>query len=137
MSPSTRSSRWIAPLVLLVGGVCFTAIWVLLALYLGRQVNWMAWLGAVDAVLMLRFGGMQPGIARSATAAIATLLMAVLAHWFTIASQLGFALGLLPWESALRLGPEHAWTLTRLANGPLDVFHVLAAPVAAAWLARR
>lgn len=137
MSSNTRSSRWIAPLVLLVGGVCFTAIWVLLALYLGRQVNWMAWLGAVDAVLMLRFGGMHPGTGRAIVAGVATLLMAALAHWFTIASQLGFALGLLPWESAVRLGADHAWTLIRLANGPLDVFHLLAAPLAAAWLARR
>ena len=64
------------------------------------------------------------------------LAMAVLANWFIIASQLGFVLGLLPWESAVRLGPEYAWTLTRLANGPMDVVHVLAAPLLAAWLAK-
>ena len=133
-TPST--ARWLAPLLLLLGGLCLTAIWVLLALYLGRQVNWMAWLGAIDAAMLLRFGGMRAGAPRIVLAMLATLIIAVLANWFIIASQLGFAFGLMPWDSAVRLGPEFAWTRTRLANGPIDAAQVLLARLLAAWLAK-
>lgn len=129
-------SRWLAPLVLLAGAACFTAIWILLALYLGRQSGWMALLAAMDAALLLRFGRMRAGPRRAWTAALATVAMALLANWFIIASQLGFVLGLLPWESALRLGPSHAWTLALLANAPTDWLCLLIAPLFAAWLAK-
>lgn len=135
-APSASSARWLAPIILLLGGLCFCLIWVLLALYLGRQSGWMALLAAVDAALLLRFAGVRPGTRRATVAALATLVMALLANWFIIASQLGFALGLLPWESALRLGPSHAWTLAQLANGTLDRACLLASPLLAAWLAK-
>lgn len=134
--PSTPSSRWLAPIILLLGGLCFSLIWVLLALYLGRQSGWMALLAALDAAVLLRFAGVRPGSRRALVAALATVAMAVLANWFIIASQLGFVLGLLPWESALRLGLSHAWTLAQLANGTLDWACLLASPLLAAWLAK-
>ncbi|MBD9376917.1 hypothetical protein [Pseudoxanthomonas sp. PXM04] len=134
--PSTPSSRWLAPIILLLGGLCFSLIWVLLALYLGRQSGWMALLAALDAAVLLRFAGVRPGGCRALVAALATVAMAVLANWFIIASQLGFVLGLLPWESALRLGLSHAWTLAQLANGTLDWACLLVSPLLAAWLAK-
>ncbi|MBB3275329.1 MULTISPECIES: hypothetical protein [Pseudoxanthomonas] len=134
--PSTPSSRWLAPIILLLGGLCFSLIWVLLALYLGRQSGWMALLAALDAAVLLRFAGVRPGGRRALVAALATVAMAVLANWFIIASQLGFVLGLLPWESALRLGLSHAWTLAQLANGTLDWACLLVSPLLAAWLAK-
>jgi hypothetical protein len=134
--PSTPSSRWLAPIILLLGGLCFSLIWVLLALYLGRQSGWLALLAALDAAVLLRFAGVRPGSRRALVAALATVAMAVLANWFIIASQLGFVLGLLPWESALRLGFSHAWTLAQLANGTLDWACLLASPLLAAWLAK-
>ncbi|MCL6711984.1 hypothetical protein M8R20_33890 [Pseudomonas sp. R2.Fl] len=135
-APSTPSSRWLAPIILLLGGLCFSLIWVLLALYLGRQSGWMALLAALDAAVLLRFAGVRPGGRRALVAALATVVMAVLANWFIIASQLGFVLGLLPWESALRLGLSHAWTLAQLANGTLDWACLLVSPLLAAWLAK-
>lgn len=135
-SPSAPSARWLAPIILLLGGLCFSLIWVLLALYLGRQSGWMALLAAVDAALLLRFAGVRPGGRRALVAALATVAMVLLVNWFIIASQLGFVLGLLPWESALRLGFSHAWTLARLANGTLDWACLLASPLLAAWLAK-
>ena len=45
-------------------------------------------------------------------------------------------MGLKPWESITRLGPDHAWTLAQLANGPMDLVWMAAALVAAAWVAR-
>ncbi|WP_141455843.1 hypothetical protein [Pseudoxanthomonas sp. z9] len=135
-APPTPSSRWLAPIILLLGGLCFSLIWVLLALYLGRQSGWMALLAALDAAVLLRFAGVRPGGRRALVAALATVVMAVLANWFIIASQLGFVLGLLPWESALRLGLSHAWTLAQLANGTLDWACLLVSPLLAAWLAK-
>jgi len=135
-APSTPSSRWLAPIILLLGGLCFSLIWVLLALYLGRQSGWMALLAALDAAVLLRFAGVRPGSRRALVAALATMAMAALANWFIIASQLGFVLGLLPWESALRLGFSHAWTLAQLANGTLDWACLLASPLLAARLAK-
>ena len=41
------------------------------------------------------------------------------------AGQVGAGMGLRPWESALKLGPDYAWELAKLALGPADL----------AWLA--
>ena len=87
-SPSAPSARWLAPIILLLGGLCFSLIWVLLALYLGRQSGWMALLAAVDAALLLRFAGVRPGGRRALVAALATVAMVLLVNWFIIASHL-------------------------------------------------
>ncbi|MEL1265647.1 hypothetical protein [Pseudoxanthomonas putridarboris] len=137
MSPALRRPpRWLSPVFLLLGGLSFVLIWVMLALYLQKQVGWMALLAAVDVVLMLRLGGMARGTGRSVLALLATLAVCALALWGIVATQLGFSLGLGPWDSALRLGAHHAWTLTTLANGTLDWIALALAPLLAAWLAR-
>jgi len=132
----SRSSRWLAPSLLLLGGLSFIFIWILLALYLNGQAGWMALLGAADVVLMLRFGGMQRGVGRSVLATTATAGMIVLANWGIAATQIGFAMGLNPWESAAKLGPAYAWTLSQLANSPLDLVCLVVAVLAAGWLSR-
>ena len=53
-----------------------------------------------------------------------------------IAAQLARPMGMLPWESALKLGPQHAWTLGSLANGPVDLAWLCAGLVIAAVLSR-
>ncbi|WP_368562832.1 hypothetical protein [Pseudoxanthomonas sp. UTMC 1351] len=131
-----RSSRWLAPSLLLLGGLSFIFIWILLALYLNGQAGWMALLGAVDVVLMLRFGGMPHGLGRSVLATAATAGMIVLANWGIAATQIGFAMGLNPWESAVKLGPAYAWTLSQLANSPSDLVCMAAAVIIAAWFSR-
>ncbi|WP_238394736.1 hypothetical protein [Pseudoxanthomonas wuyuanensis] len=131
-----RSSRWLTPLILLLGGLCFSLIWILLALHLDRQAGWMALLAALDAALILRFTGMRRGPARILLAVTATVLMIALALWGIVASQLGFMLGLSPWSSAAKLGLAHAWTLLGLANTPADLICMAAAPLLAAFAAR-
>jgi hypothetical protein len=132
----SRSSRWLAPSLLLLGGLSFIFIWILLALYINGQAGWMALLGAIDVVLMLRFGGMPRGLGRSVLATAATAGMIVLANWGIAATQIGFAMGLNPWESAVKLGPAYAWTLSQLANSPSDLICMAVAMVAAALLSR-
>lgn len=137
MSPAPRrNARWLVPLMLVLAGACVLVIWVALALYLQRQTGWMALLVALDVVLVLRLGGMAAGTRRAVLAAVVTVIISALALWALPATQLGFAFGLTPWESALRLGAQHGWTLISLTTTPLDVVALVVAPLLAAWWTR-
>lgn len=134
--PTSRRAM-LTPLALLVlGTLGFAALWVLLALALQRQSGWMAVLGALDIAWMLRLGRWPAGPLRMAVAVAATAAIVALANWWIIASQLARVLGLSAWDSASRLGWNHAWTLAQLANSFHDVLWTLAAFVVAAVLAR-
>ena len=134
-SPTPRA-RWLAPLLLLLGSVFFTLIWIMLALFLGRTCGWMAVLGAVDAFVILHFAGMRPGWKRAAWALLATLGMIALANWGIAATQMGMSMGLNPLDSAMKLGLGHAWTLLGLANHTIDLVWMGVALVVAAIAAR-
>ena len=54
ISPAAPRSRWLAPVLLLLGSLFFVLIWILLSLYTGKTSSWMAVLGALDAALILR-----------------------------------------------------------------------------------
>lgn len=137
MSPAPRRiPRWLLPVMLVVASACVLVIWVSLALYLQRQTGWMALLVALDVVLVLRLGGMAAGTRRAVLAAGVTVMVSVLALWTIAATNIGFAFGLSPWESALRLGAHHAWTLVSLTTTPLDVVAMIMAPLLAAWWTR-
>lgn len=137
MSPAPRRiPRWLLPVMLVVASACVLVVWVSLALYLQRQVGWMALLVALDVVLVLRLGGMPAGTRRAVLAALVTVAISALALWTIPATQLGFAFGLAPWESAFRLGAHHGWTLISLTTTSLDAVALLAAPVLAAWATR-
>lgn len=133
---NTRLRPGLALVLLPIGGLGFAALWVLLALYMDRQLGWMALLAAVDAALLLRLAGMRRGWARAACAVVATAIIIVLANWGIAAAQIGAPMGLLPWESLRKLGPDHAWTLLQLANGGAERAWAAAALLLAAWLGR-
>lgn len=137
MSPAPRRiPRWLLSVMLVVASACVLVIWVSLALYLQRQTGWMALLVALDVVLVLRLGGMAAGTRRAVLAAGVTVAISAMALWTVPATQLGFALGLSPWESALRLGAHHGWTLISLSTTPIDAVALALAPVLAAWWTR-
>ncbi len=129
-------TRGFAQLLLLFGCCGFAAAWVLLAAARDGQHSWMALLAALDAALMLRLARMPAGWPRAAWGVAATAVVIALANWGIVAAQLGHALGLMPWDSALKLGPHHAWTLIQLANDSADRIWWLAALVLAALTAR-
>ncbi|MDQ3617896.1 MAG: hypothetical protein M3374_04130 [Pseudomonadota bacterium] len=134
--PSARRANalsW-ALLLLSIGG--FAAAWVVLSLHTGRQHSWMAVVGALDIAWMLRLGGWQGGFYRMTLGLVATGLIVVMANWGITASHLGNAFGLQPWDSALKLGVNHAWTLAQLANGIGDVLWLALAFLVAAWASR-
>ena len=124
--PAERRARWLAPALLAIGVAGCAAAWILLALASGRQCSWMALLAGLDAALLLRF-------ARALGATFATI---AIASWGIAAAQVGRSVGVLPWLSAAKIGPEFAWTLLGLANTPVDWAWLVAGMVAAAVVAR-
>jgi len=137
MNESARQPvRWLAPAFALLGSFGFAAAWVLLAFARDAQCSWMAVFAAIDAVLLLRLARMPSGWTRSALAVATTALAITLANWGIAAAQIGKVLGLLPWESLVKLGPSYAWTLVSLANKPADIVWLVVALVLAAIAAR-
>ncbi|MEZ0469444.1 hypothetical protein [Luteimonas salinilitoris] len=134
--PAAPSSSWFAFLLLLLGTAGCAALWILLAAATGRQCSWMAVVAAFDAALLLRMVRVRPGMLRALWGMLATAAAIALANWFIVATQLGKMLGLLPWESALKLGAHHAWTLSQLANGRVDLAWLGAALVIAVVASR-
>jgi uncharacterized membrane protein len=132
----TLSARWIAPVMLLLGSTCFVLVWTLLAIYLESQSSWMAVVAAVDSALLLRLGGMRPGIGRAALAVGATVAIILVFNWAMVATQIGMVMGLNPLDSALKLGMHHAQILADLANNGADLAWMALALVVAWWMAR-
>jgi hypothetical protein len=130
---------WLSWLLLLLGVGGFAAVWVIVGLYRDAQSSWMAILGALDVAMLLRLGKWPPGPRRAALGVVATAATIVVANWGITSGQLGAVLGLLPWDSALRLGMNHAWTLAQLRgklNGVGDALWLGFALVVAALAAR-
>ena len=112
-------------LLLALGTVGFAAAWAAVAMLSGSQAAWMAPLAGLDAAWLLRLGGAPGGWPRVVLAVVATALAIVMANWSIVAAQLAGVMGLPFLDSAQRLGPDLAWTLLKLANGPAEL----------AWLA--
>jgi hypothetical protein len=122
--------------MLFLGGILLALLWMLLALYLGRPCGWMAVPSALASTQILRLGGMPRGWSRATFAVLGALLTITLANWGIAAAQIGASLGLNPWDSALKLGANYAWTLSSLANRFSDVVWMALALLAAAITAR-
>jgi hypothetical protein len=122
--------------LLLLASAGVAAAWALLALATGRQCSWMALAAAADAVIVLRLLRIRAGAGRMAVALAATAMAIALANWWIAAGQVGRNLGLLPWDSSLRLGSDYAWTLATLANRPGDLAWLGAALLVAAIAGR-
>lgn len=131
-----RATPWLGALLLALGIGGFAAVWIMLGAFTSRQNSWMAVLAALDIAWMLRLGGWRPGPRRAMAGMTATALTVLVANWGITASHLGRAMGLQAWESALKLGSDHAWTLAQLANDAGDVLWLVLALVVAAVVSR-
>ncbi|WP_143703867.1 MULTISPECIES: hypothetical protein [Luteimonas] len=135
--PPARARRLpLAIALLLLGSAGIAAAWVLLADARDSQVSWMAVIAALDAAWLLRLARVHPGPLRAAIGTAATALAIVLAGFGIVAAQLARPMGMLPWESVLKLGPHHAWTLASMANSATDIAWLCAGLVIAAVLSR-
>lgn len=101
------------------------ALWSAVALWLDAPAAWMAVVVAADASVLLGLLRVPTGPARTAWALAFLGATTAASLWLMAAGVVGPAFGLLPWESALRLGPV--------------LFGVIAGPwvgmANAAWLA--
>lgn len=129
---AVRRARWLAPALLLLATLGCAAAWILVALATGRQSSWMAVVAAIDAAVLLRVARAPAGAARAVAGVAATLATIALANWGIAAGEVGRSVGMLPWEAAIRLGPDYAWTLAGLANGTADRLWLAAAVAVAA-----
>lgn len=136
MPPARPASSAFALGWLLLGSLGAAAAWVLVAMALDAQSSWMALVAAADAALIVRLVRLRPGLARAALGLGSTLLAVVAANWGIVAAWLGGYMGLLPWESMLKLGSGFAWLLVQLSNSPADMAWILLALVAAAVASR-
>jgi hypothetical protein len=136
MPPARPASSVFALGWLLLGSLGAAAAWVLVAMALDAQSSWMALVAAADAALIVRLVRLRPGLSRASLGMLATLLAILAANWGIVAAWLGRHMGLLPWESMLKLGPEFAWLLMRLANTAGDLAWIAVALAAAAVASR-
>jgi hypothetical protein len=113
--------RWFALPLLALGMLGFVSAWVLAALFFERQCAWLAPLAAIDMLVLLGIARWPAGAKRAFWACLATALAIAVANFGIAAGELGKSFGLRPWESALMLGPDHAWTLLGMANSPIDL----------------
>lgn len=136
--PSTavpgRTYTWLWLLMLLLASATALLAWVVLSLKTGTQLGWMAVAVALELVFMLRLGTLRGGLLRMSLVVGGTLLITALSWWIVASAWMGGSMGLLPWESALRMGPRLAWTLIDLATTLRDWLWVGAAVLLGAWL---
>jgi len=127
----------VVPLFLLVlGAVTLAIAWSLLGLSSGRQHGWLALVAGAQAGLMLRLGGMRRGLPRILLAVVTAVLVIAISQWMIAAGHIGAQMGLMPWESLLKMGPGYAWTLSALANTGIDRACLALAPALALLAAR-
>ena len=138
MSPPQAFRRfpWFGMVLAALGSGGIAAAWVAAAMLSGSQCGWMAVVAALDAAWLLRLSHAPSGTARVAISVLATALAIVLAQWGIVAAHLAGMMGLPFSDTALRLGPSLAWTLSSLANTPFDLAWLAAGLVVAAVASR-
>ena len=95
----------VAGFALLLALPLMVALWTAAALWLGTPAAWMAVVVAADGSLLLGLLGVRPGPRRCAAVLAFVVAGAASSLWMIASGIVGPAFGLLPWESALRLGP--------------------------------
>ena len=131
-----RSLPWFAPFLLLLVSFGFAAAWVLLSASFDRSLAWLAVVAGADAALVLRLLRVRPGGLRALLGLLATALSIAAACWGIAAARIGAPLGLLPWESVLKMGPEFGWLLVRLGTTTADLVWFAVGLVVAALASR-
>lgn len=135
-TPERRSFPVFAIVLVALGSAGVAAAWVAAAMLTGSQTSWMAVVAALDAAWLLRLAGAPRGNARMVAGVLATLATIALAHWGIVSAHLAGMMGLPFLDTATRLGPSLAWTMSTLANSPTDLALLALGAVVAALASR-
>jgi hypothetical protein len=128
--------HWFAIVLATLGSTGVAAAWVAASMIAQSQCAWMAVVAALDAAWLLRLAGAPRGNGRMLAGLASTVVAIALAHWGIVSAHLAGMMGLGFVDTALRLGPTLAWTLSTLANTGSDLAW-LAAGLVVAVLASR
>jgi hypothetical protein len=131
-----RHFSWFAIALAVLGSAGIAAAWIAAALLTQSQCAWMAVIAALDAAWLLRLGGAPRGNARMVVGVVSTVVAIGLAHWGIVSAHLAGMMGMGFLDTASRLGPSLAWTLSTLANTPVDLAWLAAGLVVAAFASR-
>ena len=134
--PQGRPFPVFALVLVALGSAGVAAAWIAAAMLTGSQCSWMAVVAALDAAWLLRLAGATPGTGRMLAGVLSTLAAIALAHWGIVSAHLAGMMGLGFVDTALRLGPSLAWTLSTLANSTIDLALLVLGVLVAAFAAR-
>jgi vitamin B12 transport system permease protein len=118
-------------------GLAAGATWMVVTLYLGHPLPWLALLFGALLAWTIRNGVRAPGRAAALLAALATVLAAVYVNMLIAAVQIAGNMGMGLIEALRTAGIGMLWQLTRLALGPADLGWTVLGTLLAAWLAWR
>ena len=135
-TPERSSFPVFAIVLVALGSAGVAAAWVAVAMLTGSQAGWMSVVAALDAAWLLRLAGAPRGNGRMFAGVLATLAAIALAHWGIVAAHLSGMMGLPFLDTATRLGPSLAWTLSTLANTPTDLALLALGVIVAAFASR-
>jgi len=130
---SSAGTAILASAATIAGVLGIGAMWTVLNVQTGGAHGWAALVAALDAALLLRLAGVRPGWRRAAVGPLAVLATVAVVAFLTVATRVGFAMGLRPLESAERLGLGLVWTMVQGIASPWDAVAVLLA-LPLAWL---
>jgi hypothetical protein len=118
-------------------GLAAGATWMVVTLYLGHPLPWLALLCGALLAWAIRNGVRAPGGGAALLAALATALAAVYVNMLIAAVQVAGNMGMGLVEALRTAGIGLLWQLTRLALTPADIGWAVLAMLLAAWLAWR
>lgn len=118
-------------------GLAAGAVWMVVTLYLGRPLPWLALLVGALLAWTIRQGVRRPGPGAAVLAALATALATVYVNMLIAAVQIAGSIGLGLLDALHAAGFGMLWQLTRLALMPADIGWTVLAMLLAAWLAWR
>ncbi|OOG45669.1 hypothetical protein [Rhodanobacter sp. C01] len=118
-------------------GLAAGAIWMVVTLYLGHPLPWLALLIGALLAWAIRHGVRRPGTAAAVLAALATALAAVYVNMLIAAVQIAGNMGMGLIDALRTAGFGMLWQLARLALVRADLVWTGLAMLLAAWLAWR
>lgn len=119
--------------MIVIGVLGMATVWAVVSLMTLQPCAWLAVVAAADMALLLHLTQAPAGKARMAVAVAGTLAAIAFSYWMVVATQMGQAMGMKPMASALRLGTQLAWDLTRMNQNGWDLAWLLVSLPLAAW----